>query len=236
MEEIAMVDELRTEVPGGPDEDSPSANQRFKDSYRLVAAVALFGSLAVHFAAFEFFPSMQAADFDFVPEQLAAVELPPEVRIPPPPEAIARPARPIVSDMALDEDITIATTTFEDNPASELAPPPPNVEVDPSEQPVYIERDTDPRLLNGQAMIRLMHRLYPPALREAGIGGEVLLWVWVDEEGRPGNAQINRSSGRDQLDEIALEMALQMEFSPAMLRDKPVGVWIAQPISFSVGR
>jgi protein TonB len=231
-----MAEDSRPVEPIGPQEESPSANQRFKDSYRLAGALALLTSLALHFAAFEFFPSMQAADFDLVADQLAAIELPPEVRIPPPPEAIARPARPVVSDMALDDDITIATTTFEDNPSSELAPPPPNVEVDPSEQPVYIERDTDPRLLNGQEMIRLMHRLYPPALREAGIGGEVLLWVWVDEEGRPGNAQVNRSSGREQLDEVALEMARQMEFSPAMLRDKPVGVWIAQPISFSVGR
>jgi len=218
------------------EDESPAANQRFKDSYRLVAAIALFISVAAHFVAFEFFPSMQAADLDFVPEEMAAIELPPEVRIPPPPEAIARPARPRVADAALDEDITIAPTTFADNPASELAPPPPDVEVDPSEQPVYIERDIDPRLLNGPDMIRLMHRLYPKALKEAGIGGEVLLWVWVDENGRPGNAEINRSSGRVQLDEVALAMAAQMEFSPAMLRDKPVGVWIAQPISFSVGQ
>lgn len=231
-----MADELESGREGAAESEAPSANQLFKDSYRLVGAVALFASLAVHFVAFEFFPSMQAADFDFVADQLAAIELPPEVRIPPPPEAIARPARPVVSNTVLEEDITIATTTFEDNPASELAPPPPDVEVDPSEQPVYIDRDIEPRLLNGAAMIRLMDRLYPRALKEAGIGGECVLWVWVDENGRPGNAQINRSSGRVQLDEVALAMAAQMEFSPAMLRDRPVGVWIAQPVSFSVGR
>jgi TonB family protein len=58
----------------------------------------------------------------------------------------------------------------------------------------------------------------------------------VDKEGKPGNAQINRSSGRVQLDEVALAIAAQMRFEPAMLLDKPVGVWVAQPISFSVGR
>ena len=157
------------------------------------------------------------------------------MRIPPPPESIVRPARPQVSESVLDEDITIAATTFDENPVSELAPPPPNVEVDPSEQPVYVDRDIDPRLLNGEELIRLMDRLYPKVLKEAGIGGEVLMWVWVDQEGKPGNAQIHRSCGRTQLDEVALAIAAQMRFEPAMLLDKPVGVWVAQPISFSVG-
>ena len=232
-----MSDEVLDSVlKGEPDEETPTANQRFKSSYRTVGALAVFASVAVHFAAFQFFPNIQAADLGFVADELAAIELPPEVKIPPPPESIVRPARPQVSESVLDEDITIAATTFDENPVSELAPPPPDVEVDPSEQPVYVDRDIDPRLLNGPEMIRLMDRLYPKVLKEAGIGGEVLMWVWVDQEGKPGNAQINRSSGRVQLDEVALAIAAQMRFEPAMLLDKPVGVWVAQPISFSVGR
>ena len=221
-------------LKGLPEEEILTANQRFKNSYRLVVALAVFASVAVHFAAFEFFPRIQAADFDFVPDQLAAIELPPEVRIPPPPEAIVRPSRPRVSAEILDENITIAATTFEQNPASDLAPPPPNVEVDPSTQPVYVDRDIEPRLLNGPEMLSLLARLYPRPLKEAGIGGDVVMWVWVDEEGRPTNAQINRSSGHDNLDAAALAIVERMEFSPAMLRDTPIGVWIAQPISFSV--
>lgn len=225
---------LHAVLKGLPEEEVLTANQRFKNSYQQVGALAILLSVAVHFAAFEFFPKIQAADFDFVPDQMAAIELPPEVRIPPPPEAIARPARPRVSDAMLDEDITIAATTFEDNPASELAPPPPNMEVDPSAQPVYVARDIEPRLLNGPEMLSLLARLYPRSLREAGIGGEVLMWVWVDAQGNPSNPQINRSSGHAQLDETALAIAQRMRFSPAMLLDKPIGVWIGQPISFSV--
>ena len=227
---------LHSVLKGQPEEETLTANQRFKKSYRTIGALAVFASVAVHFAAFQFFPHIQATDFRFAVADLAAVELPPEVRIPPPPESIVRPARPQVSESVIDEDITIAATTFDENPVSELAPPPPDVEVDPSEQPVYVDRDIDPRLLNGEEMIRLMDRLYPKILKEAGIGGDVLMWVWVDEHGRPGNAQINRSSGRVQLDEVALAIAAQMRFEPAMLLDKPVGVWVAQPISFSVGR
>lgn len=218
------------------DEEAPTANDRFKSHYGLILPTAVLVSVLVHMALFALFPSFRAADFDLEPDALAAIELPPEVRIPPPPEAIQRPATPRVSADILDEDITIAATTFEENPASELAPPPPDVEVDPSEQPVYIDRDTEPRLLNAQEMLSLLGRLYPRALQEAGIGGEVLMWVYVDENGNPANAQINRSSGYAQLDDTALAIAERMRFSPAMLRDRPVAVWIAQPISFSTTR
>lgn len=230
-----MTEDVQLSVLEGlPEKESPSANERFKNSYRLVGALAVFVSIAVHYVAFEYFPKIRAADFDLIPEVLAAVELPPEVKIPPPPRAIVRPARPRVSESVLDEDITIAATTFEENPASELAPPPPSREIDPSDHPVYVDRDTEPRLLNGPEMLRLLARLYPSALKQAGIGGEVMLWVWVDEGGNPTKSQISQSSGRDQLDDAALAIVSSMRFSPALLRDQPVGVWIAQPISFSV--
>jgi protein TonB len=215
-------------------EKQPSANDRFKAAYRTVASGAVVVSVAIHFAAFELFPNFEAADFDFASEQLAAVELPPEVRIPPPPEAIVRPARPRVSTEILDEDITIAATTFEENPAAELAPPPPNVGVDPSAQPVYVNRDTEPRLLNREELLRLLRELYPRGLKAAGVGGEVMLWVWVDEEGHPGKSQVQRSSGYERFDHAAMAIAERMRFSPAELLDKPIGVWIAIPVTFSV--
>lgn len=224
---------LHSVLRGQPEEETPTANQRFKSSFRFFRATALLTSVGIHFLAFEFFPKMQAADLDFAPDELAAIELPPEVRIPPPPEAIVRPARPRVSEDILDEDITIASTTFDENPVSELAPPPPDVEADPSEQPVYVDRDIEPRLLNGPDMLRLLAKLYPRVLKEARIGGNVVLWVWVDAEGNPSRAQIYRSSGYGQLDDAALAIVERMKFSAAMLRDKPIGVWIAQPISFS---
>ena len=85
-------------------------------------------------------------------------------------------------------------------------------------------------------MLRLLAKYYPRVLKEAGIGGEIMMWVWVDPEGNPTKAQINRSSGYPQLDDAALAIVERMEFSPAMLRDKPIGVWIGQPISFSVDK
>ncbi len=210
------------------------ANDRFKQSYAAVMYLCVILATAIHFAVFEWFPQLEAADLGVVSEELSAIELPPEVKIPPPPEQIARPATPRVAAADVSEDITIAPTTFEDNPVENLPPPPAGA--DPEATPSYIARDVEPRLKNARDIRRLLERLYPPMLKEAGIGGRVLLWVFVDEQGKAVRSQINTSSGYPALDNTAAQIVEEMEFSPAMNRDKPVGVWIAQPIDFSVTR
>ena len=62
------------------------ANDRFKQSYSALTYLGLILATAVHFAVFEFFPQLEAADLGSVSEELTAIELPPEVRIPPPPD------------------------------------------------------------------------------------------------------------------------------------------------------
>ena len=132
----------------------------------------------------------------------------------------------------MDEDVTIAPTTFEDNPVENLPPPPEGAK--PQDVPSYIPRDVEPRLKNGREIQRLLQRLYPSMLREAGISGEVTLWVFVNESGKAAKSQVQKSSGYPAFDNAASQIVDQMEFSPAMNRDKPVGVWVAQRIDFTV--
>jgi TonB family protein len=58
--------------------------------------------------------------------------------------------------------------------------------------------------------------------------------VFVDENGNPLKSQVQTSSGYPALDQAAAQVVQQMQFSPAMNRDKPVGVWVAQAVDFSV--
>jgi len=92
----------------------------------------------------------------------------------------------------------------------------------------------EPRLKNGRDIQKLLQRLYPSMLREAGISGEVTLWVFVDESGKAAKSQVQKSSGYPAFDNAATQIVDQMQFSPAMNRDKPVGVWVAQRIDFKV--
>ncbi len=98
----------------------------------------------------------------------------------------------------------------------------------------FVPITVNPELQNRDAIQRALQRAYPPMLRDAGIAGDVLVWVFVNEEGAVTRTQIKRSSGVPQLDEAALGVAAQMRFSPALNRDMRVGVWVAVPIRFQL--
>jgi TonB family protein len=208
-----------------------TANERFKSQNGDWMTMGVVAAVVAHFALFALFPTLNADDIDFTGDEITTVELPPEVKIPPPPEQIARPATPRVAAAALDEDITIARTDFESNPIENLPPPPAGAR--PSDVPSYIPRDVEPRLTNGRSISRILEQRYPSMLREAGISGSVVLYIFVNERGEPEKSQVQQSSGYAQFDAAAAQVADRMEFSPAMNRDKPVGVWILQRIDFN---
>ena len=208
-----------------------TANERFKSQNGDWMTMGVVAAVVAHFALFALFPTLNADDIDFTGDEIETVELPPEVKIPPPPEQIARPATPRVAAAALDEDITIARTDFESNPIENLPPPPAGAR--PSDVPSYIPRDVEPRLTNTSSVRRVLEQRYPSMLREAGISGTVILYICVNERGEPEKSQVQKSSGYAQFDAAAAQVADRMEFSPAMNRDKPVGVWILQQIDFN---
>ena len=209
-----------------------TANDDFKRSYTDWFYGGLIAAVAMHFAFFQFFPQLQASDIGTTADEMEAVELPPQVEIPPPPEQIARPATPTVAEAQVDEDVTIAPTTFEENPVEKLPPPPKTGSV--KDRPSFIPRDVDPRATNDDEIRRLLKRYYPPMLRDAGIGGTVTLWLFVNDQGAVEKIQLQKSSGYEAFDQAAVKVAKNMEFKPAINRDKPIGVWVSRNITFNV--
>jgi TonB family protein len=197
-------------VPAMPDKEKATltANDRFKDSFRTLVCFSVALATGVHFGVFAFWPEMTAPVISYASEELTAIELPPEIEIPPPPETVIRPAVPVIATGDIDEDITIAPTTFEENPVEELPPPPASEEVR-----------------------RTLEREYPPILREAGLGGVVMVWFFIDEEGSVVRTLVHQSSGLEGLDEAALKVAEVIQFTPALNRDQRVPVWISLPIT-----
>ena len=216
-----------------PIEASASANDRFKRTFWPTFRVAIIGAVVAHFMIFEVMPRWNVATLAVAGEVMAAVDLPPEVEIPPSPEQIARPATPRVAAVEVSEDLTIAPTTFEDNAIENLGPPPAVVATD-DDRPQFIPYTVAPRLRNKEEVLGLLREVYPRALRSSGIGGTVLLWIYVDEEGAVRDARISESSGYDGLDRAAQTVASAMQFSPAMNRDRVPAVWLSQPIFFEV--
>ena len=111
-----------------------TANDRLKRSFGAWFWGSIMLATLLHFMIFFFFPELQAEDFSIATVEFEAIELPPEIDIPPPPQQIARPAVPVISDAIIDEDITIADVTFEANPIENLPPPPAEGDFDISSQ------------------------------------------------------------------------------------------------------
>lgn len=211
-----------------------TANDRFKESFTSWFWGSIIAATVVHFMMFQFWPTLTSADGSFTSAELELIDIPPEIEIPPPPEQIARPATPVVATADIDEDITIAPTTFEDNPVEDLPPPPSDAGVDISRNPVMTPMTVRPEIRNRAEVVRALEREYPNILRDAGIGGDVVVWFFISETGQVLDQRVANSSGHSQLDEAALKVAQVYRFTPALNRDQTVKVWVQFRITFQV--
>jgi len=210
-----------------------TANDRFKRGFGTWYWGSLIAATFVHFAIFAFWPTLQAQGNELSDDALEALIIPPEVEIPPPPEQIARPAVPVISETVIEEDITIAETTFEANVMSTLQPPASSATAtDVAAAPVFTPYEVKPELLNTSEVQKALERNYPALLRNSGIGGDVIVWFYIDDKGIVQNTKLHESSGYPTLDEAAVNVAKLMRFKPAENRDKKVAVWVAIPVKF----
>ena len=207
-----------------------TAHEVFKRGSHNRTSLAILAAVAVHATAFAFLPPLETPALASGTVITTIFELPPEIVVPPPPEAIVRPAEPRLTVDAPTDDATIDVVPWDDGRCLERPP----VDPDPTiETPVWIARDQDPRLLNLPEVSRELARLYPALLRDAGIGGVVVLWIFVGEDGQAQRTQVYRSSGYPAFDDTARRVAASMRFEPARNRDQPVGVWIQIPVEFT---
>lgn len=118
-----------------------------------------------------------------------------------------------------------------------LIPPPPVPEPvkekqDLAAEPTFTPFTVAPGILNRDEVVAAMDKAYPPLLRDAGISGTTRVYFFIDADGTVVRTLIDVSSGRDELDAAALSVADVYRFSPALMRDEPVPVWVSFQITF----
>ena len=101
--------------------------------------------------------------------------------------------------------------------------------------PTFTPFTVAPTLKNAADVSKALRDVYPPLLRNSGIGGFVKVWFYIDEQGLVIHRIVKQSSGYPALDEAALKVAETMQFTPALNRDQPVKVWVDMPIVFRPG-
>jgi protein TonB len=84
-------------------------------------------------------------------------------------------------------------------------------------------------------VVRRMVPAYPPMALRAGIEGTVWVKILVEKDGTPRKAVVVKSS-TEIFNDAALEAAMQFLFTPAVMNNGPVRVWVAIPFRFTLRR
>jgi protein TonB len=206
-----------------------TANDLLKRRFSGIWWNSITAAVVIHFLLFAFFPRMTAADMSRDSEPTKII-VPPPIPIPPPPEKLARPMAPVPTPRVPD-DITVPLPIRDERSLPPL--PPPKIIDEGKNSERWIPRTIEPRLRNTEEIQRALTRLYPSTLRDAGIGGQTVIWFYIDEKGNVARTEVKQPSQHPAFDAAALRVADLMKFSPAYNRDKPVAVWVSLPILFS---
>ncbi len=223
----------RTTPSAAPVPRRESANDRLKAGWQDRFWSSMIVAVAVHFAVLQAWPTMTAAEIASVVDELEMLELP-EVDLPPAPEEISRPAAPVISSSDVSPDITIERQDWE--APTQAPPPPPTAADDAGVQSGigFTPFTVAPTITNRDEVARALDREYPSVLKNAGIGGTVRVAFHIDDRGRVLETRVEETSGYDQLDSAAQEVADVMRFTPALNRETAVSVWVIFPIRFEV--
>ena len=83
-------------------------------------------------------------------------------------------------------------------------------------------------------MIHQETPVYPPKMKKAGVEGMVWVQALVDTTGTVIKVQVGKTSGTEELDVAAAQAAWKNKFTPAKRDGKPVAVWIAYNVEFTL--
>lgn len=172
---------------------------------------------------------------------IAVVTEPEDPRLHEPIPRPAPPALPTAPDVATPADIDVAPIELvvDEAPGIGEIPPPPESLVHPLDAAFEFHEYVHvapymvaPELINRREVQRSLERNYPRALQDARIGGTLMVWFWIDENGEVQKYEIRETSGNRLLDEAAERVIAIMEFRPAMHRGEKIPVIVALPITF----
>lgn len=205
--------------------------------------------LALHGAAAYWLSQAPTAELPVVPPQIPpmtiefAAPAPPVVEPPPPAPAppVVEPPPPVVDELAakpkpkpkpLPKPVVKQAPKPQPKPV-EAPPPAPAPVAAPAPPAPPAPAPVTPASANA-AYLKNPAPEYPQMAQRRGWEGTVLLRVEVLPSGKPGQIQLQKSSGRDALDAAALAAVKRWSFVPAKQGDVPQAGWVSVPIDFKL--
>jgi protein TonB len=160
---------------------------------------------------------------DAPPPQVAIAQpvAPPTVGVAVPvPDAEAPPEQTIASQ----EEIAQATPGVDAGKGDLVVAPPSDDQLPQFGEYVYVEELPE--------AVSTVRPVYPDIAREAGVDGLVTVQALVGKDGKVKDTRVVKSI--PMLDDAAVNAVKQYVFKPALSNNKPVAVWVAVPIRFSL--
>lgn len=203
--------------------------------------------LALHGAAAYWVSQAPTPALPVVPPQIPpmtiefAAPAPPVVEPPPPAPAppVVEPPPPVIDELAAKPKPKpkpvpkpVAKQPPKPQPKPVEAPPPAPVAAPAPPAPPAPAPVTPPSA--NAAYLKNPAPEYPQMALRRGWEGTVLLRVEVLASGKPGQIQIQKSSGRDALDAAALAAVKRWSFVPAKQGDVAQAGWVSVPIDFKL--
>jgi len=205
--------------------------------------------LALHGAAAYWLSQAPTPELPVVPPQIPpmtiefAAPAPPVVEPPPPAPAlpVVEPPPPVVDELAAKPKPKpkplpkpVVKQAPKPQPKAVEAPPPaPAPVAAPAPPAPPAPAPVTPASANA-AYLKNPAPEYPQMAQRRGWEGTVLLRVEVLPSGKPGQIQLQKSSGRDALDAAALAAVKRWSFVPAKQGDVPQAGWVSVPIDFKL--
>jgi protein TonB len=175
-----------------------------------------------------------------VPYREIAAPPPLSENTPPPQVAIAQPVAPPTVGVAVpvpdaeappeqtiasQEEIAASTPGVESSDGDNIVVAPPTEDELPAfGEYVYVEELPE--------AVTKVNPNYPDIAREAGVDGVVLVQALVGKDGKVKDTRIVKSI--PMLDNAASDAVRLWVFKPALSNNKPVAVWVAVPVRFSL--
>jgi len=192
-----------------------------KGKYGYILKLSLLLALCLHLAGF-----VAKKEFGLHPIMPRIIDRPDTIITVPPPDVpyeppeTPKPPPPVVE--APDDDPE-AVETIPELDKLWHRPPPPQIPPPDFSKPM----DTPPK-----ATWRVSPE-YPTLARMAQLEGTVYVAAYVDTAGMVIRTEVVQSV-HAVLDSAAVEAIRQWHFTPAMLMDKPIAVWVAIPVNFTL--
>lgn len=208
-----------------------TANDRFKERFNTGFWIGLILATLLHAGLFVASPTFAITR----PEATGGVTVlqgvaEPLIETPPP---LPRPPAPRLVTTDVDELLTPLPPNMPGDGRFDLAPPAP-AEGEGERAMIFAPYDIAPELTNPGEVQAALQRLYPPVLRDAGVEGDVGVWIHIDADGKVLESRVHQSSGFDAFDRAAVGVVNRMRFSPAYSREQRVPVWVSLNIRFEV--